>query len=205
MEMGGLTQEQADHIVAQAEAKAAVAEKAAAEQRRSQRAQDRVDAAEEATKATVEGATEGAAEGVVAETTGEATEEALHETIEEQGSPEEEDGHPVVDVDQESLSDDEPATEEDSAAADANGTECAEGGNGEKSRTAKKKAAARRFDSNPARPPALRSATQVGRGHLPIRIYALAKELKIDNKKLVDICTKAGIKGKGSCASQSDG
>jgi translation initiation factor IF-2 len=33
---------------------------------------------------------------------------------------------------------------------------------------------------------------------LPIRIYALAKELKIDNKKLVDICTKAGITGKGS-------
>ena len=33
---------------------------------------------------------------------------------------------------------------------------------------------------------------------MAIRIYSLAKELKIDNKKLVDICTKAGIKGKGS-------
>jgi translation initiation factor IF-2 len=33
---------------------------------------------------------------------------------------------------------------------------------------------------------------------LPIRIYALAKELQIDNKKLVDICTRAGITGKGS-------
>ncbi len=33
---------------------------------------------------------------------------------------------------------------------------------------------------------------------MPIRIYALAKELKIDNKILVDICTKAGITGKGS-------
>jgi translation initiation factor IF-2 len=33
---------------------------------------------------------------------------------------------------------------------------------------------------------------------LAIRIYTLAKELKIDNKKLVDICTKAGITGKGS-------
>jgi translation initiation factor IF-2 len=33
---------------------------------------------------------------------------------------------------------------------------------------------------------------------LPIRIYALAKELKIDSKELVDICTKAGISGKGS-------
>ena len=33
---------------------------------------------------------------------------------------------------------------------------------------------------------------------MPIRIYALAKELGIDNKKLVDICTRAGITGKGS-------
>jgi translation initiation factor IF-2 len=40
---------------------------------------------------------------------------------------------------------------------------------------------------------------------LAIRIYALAKELQIDNKKLVDICTKAGITGKGSAlASLSD-
>jgi len=33
---------------------------------------------------------------------------------------------------------------------------------------------------------------------VPIRIYALAKELKIDSKELVEICTKAGIPGKGS-------
>jgi translation initiation factor IF-2 len=33
---------------------------------------------------------------------------------------------------------------------------------------------------------------------LPIRLYTLAKELKIDNKKGVDICTRAGITGKGS-------
>ena len=33
---------------------------------------------------------------------------------------------------------------------------------------------------------------------MPIRIYALAKELQIDNKRLVDICTRAGITGKGS-------
>ena len=33
---------------------------------------------------------------------------------------------------------------------------------------------------------------------LPIRIYALAKELKLDSKVLVDICTKAGVTGKGS-------
>ena len=37
-----------------------------------------------------------------------------------------------------------------------------------------------------------------GRVELPIRIYALAKELKLDNKVLTDICTKAGITGKGS-------
>ena len=33
---------------------------------------------------------------------------------------------------------------------------------------------------------------------MAIRIYALAKELEIDNKKLVDICARAGITGKGS-------
>jgi translation initiation factor IF-2 len=33
---------------------------------------------------------------------------------------------------------------------------------------------------------------------LAVRIYALAKELKLDSKDLVDICTKAGLPGKGS-------
>ena len=33
---------------------------------------------------------------------------------------------------------------------------------------------------------------------LAVRIYALAKELKVDSKELVDICTKVGIRGKGS-------
>ena len=33
---------------------------------------------------------------------------------------------------------------------------------------------------------------------MPIRIYALAKQLKLDSKELVDICTKAGVTGKGS-------
>jgi translation initiation factor IF-2 len=33
---------------------------------------------------------------------------------------------------------------------------------------------------------------------VPIRIYALAKDMKIDSKDLVDLCTKAGIPGKGS-------
>jgi len=40
---------------------------------------------------------------------------------------------------------------------------------------------------------------------LPTRIYALAKDLKIENKKLVDICNQIGITGKGSAlASLSD-
>jgi len=40
---------------------------------------------------------------------------------------------------------------------------------------------------------------------VPIRIYALAKELDIDSKELVDVCTKAGVGGKGSAlASLSD-
>ena len=45
-----------------------------------------------------------------------------------------------------------------------------------------------------------RSRTQLstGSGPLPIRIYALAKQLKLDSKVLVDICTKAGVVGKGS-------
>jgi transcription termination/antitermination protein NusA len=48
MEMGGLTAEQVDHIVTQAGAKAADAERAAAEQRRQQREQERLEAAEAA-------------------------------------------------------------------------------------------------------------------------------------------------------------
>lgn len=33
---------------------------------------------------------------------------------------------------------------------------------------------------------------------MPVRIYALAKELNLDGKELVEICKKAGISGKGS-------
>ncbi len=33
---------------------------------------------------------------------------------------------------------------------------------------------------------------------MPVRIYALAKELKVDSKKLVDLCAQAGIPDKGS-------
>ncbi len=34
--------------------------------------------------------------------------------------------------------------------------------------------------------------------HVPVRIYALAKELKLDSKDLVDLCTRIGIPNKGS-------
>ncbi|QDU54637.1 translation initiation factor IF-2 [Aeoliella mucimassa] len=41
---------------------------------------------------------------------------------------------------------------------------------------------------------------------MAVRIYALAKELKLDSKELVDICTRAGIPGKGSAlASLTEG
>jgi transcription termination/antitermination protein NusA len=56
MEMGGLTAEQVDSIVRQAETKATEAEKAAAEQRRHQREQDRLEAAEAAEAAAAQSA-----------------------------------------------------------------------------------------------------------------------------------------------------
>src|SRR5439155_19979327 len=36
------------------------------------------------------------------------------------------------------------------------------------------------------------------RADVPIRIYELAKDLKLDSKELVEFCNKAGIPGKGS-------
>ncbi len=39
---------------------------------------------------------------------------------------------------------------------------------------------------------------------MPTRIYALAKELSLDSKELVDLCTKAGITGKGSALASLD-
>jgi len=39
---------------------------------------------------------------------------------------------------------------------------------------------------------------------VPVRIYALAKELDYDGKELVDICKKAGITGKGSALASLD-
>lgn len=33
---------------------------------------------------------------------------------------------------------------------------------------------------------------------MALRIYALAKELKVDSKELVEICPRAGVTGKGS-------
>ena len=39
---------------------------------------------------------------------------------------------------------------------------------------------------------------------MPVRIYAIAKELDYDSKELVDICKKAGITGKGSALASLD-
>ena len=39
---------------------------------------------------------------------------------------------------------------------------------------------------------------------MPVRIYALAKELNIDGKELVAICERAGITGKGSALASLD-
>lgn len=39
---------------------------------------------------------------------------------------------------------------------------------------------------------------------MPIRIYALAKELQVDSKQLVDICNRAGVTGKGSALASLD-
>ena len=39
---------------------------------------------------------------------------------------------------------------------------------------------------------------------MPVRIYALAKELNLDSKELVQICRKAGIPGKGSALASLD-
>ena len=39
---------------------------------------------------------------------------------------------------------------------------------------------------------------------MAVRIYSLAKELKVDSKELVDICAKVGIRGKGSALASLD-
>lgn len=67
MEMGGLTAEQVDVIVAQAEAKASEAEQVAAEQRRQRREQDRIAAAEEGEEQQEVAAAEAGVETAVAE------------------------------------------------------------------------------------------------------------------------------------------
>jgi transcription termination/antitermination protein NusA len=90
MEMGGLTAEQVDHIVGQAEAKATEAEKVAAEQRRKQREQDRLEAAEAAEAAAAP--TPYYADGKPAE----AIEQAPTEpTAADPTSPEAGNGHPA--------------------------------------------------------------------------------------------------------------
>ena len=39
---------------------------------------------------------------------------------------------------------------------------------------------------------------------MAIRIYELAKQLGVDSKQLVDICSRAGIRGKGSALASLD-
>ena len=43
-----------------------------------------------------------------------------------------------------------------------------------------------------------------GSQHVPVRIYAFAKELGLDNKQLLEICENCGIKGKGSALANLD-
>ena len=78
MEMGGLTAEQVDNIVRQAELKATEAEKVAAEQRRKQREQDRLAAAEAAEAAAAQPAyyADGKPAEVIEQAAVEATEQA---------------------------------------------------------------------------------------------------------------------------------
>jgi len=132
MEMGGLTQEEADRIVAQAEAKAEEAEKAAAEERRRQREQERLEAqkakaaAEEAAaqKAAAEkaAADEAATEQPPAEEPG--TEEAVADEAATELPPAEEPGTEEAAADEAATEQppaEEPGTEE--AAADEAATE----------------------------------------------------------------------------------
>ena len=39
---------------------------------------------------------------------------------------------------------------------------------------------------------------------MAVRIYSLAKELKLDSKELVELCTRAGIQDKGSALASLD-
>ncbi|MEX0938659.1 MAG: transcription termination factor NusA [Pirellulales bacterium] len=98
MEMGGLTEEQVNQIVEQAEERAMQAEAEAAEQRRRQREQDRVDAA----KAAAEQAALAAAEqedGAPAETEGQVAETEGTETEgSETAAPETETSEQVLDA-----------------------------------------------------------------------------------------------------------
>jgi len=45
---------------------------------------------------------------------------------------------------------------------------------------------------------------KVGVKLVAVRIYSLAKELKLDSKELVELCTRAGIQDKGSALASLD-
>ena len=171
MEMGGLGEEQAEVIVKQAEAKAEEAEKAAAEQRRQRREQDRA---------------------------------------EKSAGPSEEDGRrrePGERADWRRkrswrltcLETDVALQTEDEPSGGCRRADC-------RALRGQQRPIPVAEDVSPTDPSGdgnhrethLSTASPSERPVLPIRIYALAKELQIDNKKLVDICTRAGITGKGS-------
>ncbi len=90
MEMGELTEEQANLIVEQAEAKAQEAEQAAALERRRQREQERIDAATAAAEAAEVAEREARGETETAETTEAATAEPSSDGSESEGSSSEE-------------------------------------------------------------------------------------------------------------------
>jgi N utilization substance protein A len=91
MEMGSLTEEQANHIVAQAEDKAQEAEAAAALERRRQREQDRIDAATREAEA-LEARQAEPSENPDGELVSEATDGSLGEAVSEQPEPESAEG-----------------------------------------------------------------------------------------------------------------
>jgi transcription termination/antitermination protein NusA len=99
MEMGSLTAEQVDHIVAQAEAKALEAEALAAEERRRQREQERIE------KATAAAAEQEAAERAAAEASGQApaVPEGAVPEAEAKAEPEVEETPPEATTNQEPL------------------------------------------------------------------------------------------------------
>ena len=112
---GGLTQEQVDHIVEQAEAKAEQAEKIAAEQKRLQRERDRREVAEQEAATEEEDSVEEdlAEEDLESPLVDETTEGAEDPPTAEDELGEEDEARPVGDTDEEADKDGETETTRD--------------------------------------------------------------------------------------------